>query len=335
MLDTQMANGNKLPIIGLIILIAAGVGAVFLRQAVRRKPVILRGATITENADPQKQLPISDVVVSTTNDKTPQSVKSDSSGLFELTLPTDIRRGTPLTLQFFRAGYFPYELKDYVSDKLFIVHMKSMQPETRPQPSRPGTSVGNVLVKYSIKDSTSANVGSAVRTFEVKNVGNVPCKGKDKDPCSPDGKWKAAKGSVSLDAGEGNLFQNVRASCIAGPCPFTRIEGMEQRESEKTITVSALDWSDTAVFLVEAEVIHPMVSNAGRESYPVIFGRALNFTLPLGAQGVSIQAELNSETIIFPLGPNLLMSWANCNARVSNDQTRVYRCELKPGYTFR
>ena len=254
-----MANGNKLPTIGLIILVAAGIGAVFLRQAVRRKPVILRGEIVTENADPQKQLPVADVVVSTTNENTPESVKSDSSGLFELTLPTAVRRGVPLTLQFFRAGYFPYELKDYVSDKLFIVHLKPMQADSRPQPIRPGTPVGNVLVKYSIKDSTSANVGSAVRTFEIKNTGNVPCKGKDKGRCSPDGKWKAATGSVSLDAGEGNLFQNVRASCIAGPCPFTKIEGMEQRQDQRNVTVSAVDWSDTAVFLVEAEVIHPMV----------------------------------------------------------------------------
>src|SRR6185312_15254170 len=252
-----MAKGNKLPTLGLIILLAAGVGAVFLRQAVRRKPVILRGAIVTENSDPQKQLPVGDVVVSTTNDNISQSVKSDSSGLFDLTLPTAVRRGTPLTLQFLRAGYFPYELKDYVSDKLFVVHLKPMQTESL-QPSHPVAKVGNVLVKYSIKDSTSANIGSAVRTFEVKNTGNVPCKGKDKDPCSPDGKWKAAKGSVSLDAGEGNLFQNVRASCIAGPCPFTKIEGMEQREAQRNVTVSAFNWSDTAVFLVEAEVIHPM-----------------------------------------------------------------------------
>lgn len=89
------------------------------------------------------------------------------------------------------------------------------------------------------------------------------------------------------------------------------------------------------MFLVEAEVLHPMVSNAVRESYPVIFNRALTFTLPAAAEGVSIQAELNGETIVFPLGPNLLMTWANCDARVSNDQTRVYRCELKPGFAFR
>ena len=39
-------------------------------------------------------------------------------------------------------------------------------------------------------------------------------------------------------------------------------------------------------------------------------------------------------SIIFPLGPSLFLSWANCNGRVNPDQTRVYRCELKPGYRF-
>ena len=77
-----------------------------------------------------------------------------------------------------------------------------------------------------------------------------------------------------------------------------------------------------------------MISDIVRESYPVIFGQALNFTLPPGAEGVSIQAEMNKSTIIFPLGPALLLSWADCNARVNSDQTRVYRCELKPGYLF-
>jgi hypothetical protein len=44
---------------------------------------------------------------------------------------------------------------------------------------------------------------------------------------------------------------------------------------------------------------------------------------------------LNGTAIVFPLGPNLFLSWADCNARVNADQTKVYRCELKPGYRFR
>jgi hypothetical protein len=77
-----------------------------------------------------------------------------------------------------------------------------------------------------------------------------------------------------------------------------------------------------------------MVSEIVHYSHPVTYGRALNFTLPASSEGVSIQADIDQTTIIFPLGPALLLSWASCNARVNPDQTKVYRCELKPGYAF-
>src|SRR5262249_5796662 len=153
--------------------------------------------------------------------------------------------------------------------------------------------IGNVAVRYSIKTATEVNVGSAVRTFEAENTGNVPCDGHP--TCSPDGKWKASRGSVSLDAGAGNEFRNARASCIAGPCPFTRIETPASGMNVRTINISALAWSDTATFLVEAEVVHPMVSDLVRNLYPVIFGNTLNFTLPPAAEGVSIQADWNGQ----------------------------------------
>jgi hypothetical protein len=78
-----------------------------------------------------------------------------------------------------------------------------------------------------------------------------------------------------------------------------------------------------------------MESDIVRQSYPVIFGQTLNFTLPAAAEGVSIEAEINGAPIVFPLGPDLYLSWADCNARVNSDQTKVYRCELKPKYGFR
>ena len=198
--------------------------------------------------------------------------------------------------------------------------------------NQPLIRVGNVRVRYSIKALTEINVGSAVQTFEVENKGNVACKGQH--PCSPDGKWKAALGSASLDAGPGNELRDARASCIAGPCPFTEIESNHLPQGEQLISVTARNWSDTATFLLEAEVFHPMVSDIIHESYPVIFGEGLNFTLPSAAEGVNIQAEIDGQTVIFPLGPSLFLSWASCNARVNPDQTRVYRCALKPGYRF-
>jgi hypothetical protein len=99
--------------------------------------------------------------------------------------------------------------------------------------------------------------------------------------------------------------------------------------------VTVRDWSDSATFLLEAEVFHPMENEMVRRSYPVIFGQTLNFTLPPTAQGLSMEAEINGEGIVFPMGPELYLSWAECNARVNRDQTKVYRCELRPGYKFK
>ena len=159
----------------------------------------------------------------------------------------------------------------------------------------------------------------------------LACKGQH--PCSPDGKWKAALGSGSLDAGPGNVFRDARVSCIAGPCPFTRIEQDNFARAGQIITVSARDWSDTATFLVEAEVFRPMASQTEHWSYPVVFGDQLSFTLPADAESVSIEADLDSQTIIFPLGPSLSLSWATCDSGTQG-RVRVYRCALKPGYRF-
>jgi hypothetical protein len=73
-----------------------------------------------------------------------------------------------------------------------------------------------------------------------------------------------------------------------------------------------------------------------RESYPVVFGRTLNFVIPASAEGVSLEAELDHTPMVFPLGPELYLSWATCTSRASRDSasSTVYRCELKPSYRF-
>ena len=151
--------------------------------------------------------------------------------------------------------------------------------------------------------------------------------------CSPDGKWKAASETVKLDAGADNTFGNITASCIAGPCPFTRIDSSGFIHGGRNISVTALNWSDTATFLMEAEVYHTAINSEVRELYPVKFGQTLNFTLPPTQEGVSLEAEVDGAPMVFPLGPNLSLSWATCNVRTGPEQekTTVYRCELKPG----
>ena len=139
-----------------------------------------------------------------------------------------------------------------------------------------------------------------------------------------------------LDAGPDNEFRSVRASCIAGPCPFTRIDDSGFIHGGRKITATALSWSDTATFLLEAEVFHVAMSSSVRESYPVIFGQVLNFTVPPTQEGVSLEADVNGASMVFPLGPDLYLSWATCTARKATDtnEATVYRCELKPGYKF-
>jgi hypothetical protein len=312
-----------------LMIVSAAVGLYFRRQHL--KPLTLRGAVTVQDADSRKQLPIAGAEIRL-KDLAAAPTISDSSGFFSLQLPQGLRRGRPITFLFRHPGYQPLDLPEYTGDKLYIIRLTPLQKNTDSVPKQPTTTVSNVRVRYSTKAMRTINVGTAVQTFEVNNKGNVPCKGQS--PCSPDGRWKATIGSTTLDAGLGNEFQNARVSCIAGPCPFTKVESDDFSRASQKITATARNWSDPATFLVEAEVVHTMQSPTDHESYPVIYGPTLNFTLPTDAEGVTLEADIAGETIIFPLGPQLLLSWANCNARMNPDHTSVYRCELKSGYRF-
>jgi hypothetical protein len=327
-----MKTGRKLSL-WIVLALAAGLifaGVFFRRQ--HQKPLTITGAVTVQDADPRKQLPIAGVEISVANNPGEPPSRSDSSGFFSLKLRKGLRRGQAMKLIFRHPNYHPLDLPEFAGDKLYIVHLVPLSKNTDTISNRPAVTVGNVHVRYSIKAMRTVNVGSMVRTFQVENVGNIPCNGGP--PCSPDGKWKATIASASLDAGFGNEFQNARVSCIAGPCPFTKIESEEFAKTSQNITASARNWSDSATFLVEAEVVHTMQTPIDHHSYPVIYGSALNFTLPSDAEGVSLEADIAGETIVFPLGPELFLTWANCNARENPDHTSVYRCELKPGYRF-
>lgn len=315
----------------LLVLLAIAT-ALALSYFPHRKALRIEGAVIVQDADAIKRVPIAGVSITATTDVETFSATSNSLGFFTVQLPVSVRRGRAITLHFRHRDYKPLDSHEYVGDKLYIAKMESVAQSSSASQNRPRVTVANIRVRYATKAMTTVNVGSTVQTFQSQNTGNVPCKGHD--PCSPDGTWKAGIGSATLDAGAGNEFRNVRVSCIAGPCPFTRIENHDFTKGGQKITASARDWSDTATFLVEAEVIHPMVSEVVHESYPVIFDGSLNFTLPAAAEGVSIQADIAGDTIIFPLGPALFLSWANCDATGNPDKTTSYRCELKPEYQF-
>jgi hypothetical protein len=328
-----MASGRKIATWVILIAIVSTIVTLVVVGVRKRRPVTLKGAVLSDDTDPQKQQPIADVEITGSNGYAVSKTTSDAAGFFSLTLPKELRIRQSVKLRFRHPNYEPLDLNEFVGNKLYLVHMVPVPQPVKTDSKQPQTLISNVRVRYSVKTTGEANVGSAVKTFEVVNLGNSPC--GSRPPCSPDGKWKAAIGETALDAGEGDEFRNARVSCIAGPCPFTRIESQNLSNGGRTLNVVARNWSDTATFLIEAEVVRPMVSDIVRESYPVIFGPALNFSLPGSAEGLSILADVNAESVVFPLGPDLLLSWATCHLRVDKDQSRTYRCELKPGYRFK
>jgi hypothetical protein len=315
------------------IALTLGVVAVALIVIRRHASVTLTGVVLRQDRDPRKQLPIPNVKITAAEDAPSAATESDSSGLFRLKLPSGGWRNQPVILTFQHAGYQPVEIMLPMNGELYLARMTPIPAPVPASLSPHEIAVQDVRVRYAEQTSSTVNVGSTAKTFTVPNIGNVPC--GNQRPCSPDGKWKAALGGITMDAGEGQQFDNARVSCIAGPCPFTKIETGAIPRPGRTITVAVRNWSDTATFLVEAEVTRAMPGDAIRQAYPAIYGLAMSFTLPSTAEGPSIQADLDGAEIVFPLGPTLQLSWADCSLQVDADQTKLYRCELKPGYRFR
>jgi hypothetical protein len=321
------------------VVVALLLRAYWLRSIPVHRSITIEGAAMQRDADTKKELPIAGVAITASDGVKSATTQSEASGYFKLVLQRGVLSEKPVTVSFRHPSYEPLDLnlqtrRLETQDELYIATMVPVPATTAAGSRRPEKVVANIRVRYTTNSRTETNVGSAVKTFQVVNKGNFPC--DHQSPCSPDGKWKASVESASLDAGADNTFDNVRASCIAGPCPFTRIDSSGFIHGGRNIRVSALNWSDTATFVMEAEVYHTAISSNVRELYPVIFGRTLNFTLPPTQEGVSLEAEMDGSPMVFPLGPNLNLSWATCTVRTGADveKTTVYRCELKPDYRF-
>jgi len=325
-------------IVGIVVAVVATVLLVRVHHW-RPRSLTIQGAVIRKDEDSRKELPISDAQIIVSDGVTSTSAQSDASGYFKITFPEAVWPGQTLDLTFTHAEYQPLALKlptglRLASSGLYVAAMTPIPQGSGTSTSRPVSFVSNMVVRYTVNSETDQNIGSAVRVFQVINKANVPCSGRA--PCSPDGRWKATDGAISLDAGPGSEFRFVRASCIAGPCPFTSIDSAGFVNGGRNITATALDWSDTTTFLLEAEVFRAGMASRVRLLYPVVFGNALHFTLPPTEEGVTIEADINGTPMVFPLGPELYLSWATCTAitNTEREKTTAYRCELKPGYSF-
>jgi hypothetical protein len=330
-----MSGGQKAALFAATAILLGIVAGVVITVPSRPvQTVSLTGAVLARDSDPRKQMPIGGAEITATSGMAEGACKSDSTGFFRLTLHPGVTPGQLVTFKFRHTNYQPLDLTELAGDHIYLARMVPLATEAPVKTNAPEVAITDVRVRYSVKTVTTVNIGSVAKTFEVVNTNGVRCRAQP--PCSPDGKWKAAIGSVSLDAEPGNEFRDVRVSCIAGPCPFTRIESDNANTPYhgRNLTVSARNWSATATFLVEAQVVRTTISDMIRQSYPVIFGQAMNFTLPATAEGPSIEASLNGTDIVFPLGPNLSLSWSTCTVKIDSDRSRLIRCELKPGYRF-
>jgi hypothetical protein len=293
---------------------------------------IVTGVVIIDDSDARKQMPIPNVEIAGRAGNRVVVGKSDAAGFFRLTIPSSLRLERGIQLSFQSPEYQPLTISAATTDQIFIARMKPIPRSKEEVRTAPQHIIANVRIRYTVPTESFLDVGTEVRTFVVVNTANVPC--RSVPPCSPNGQWKAAVGSLTLDAGARNHFRNVRTSCIAGPCPFTRIENEDQLQNGQLLRVSALNWADTATFLVEADVVRSQIADMVRQSFPVVFGRGFSFTLPPGAAGPSIETELDRADTFFPLGPSLILSWATCSLTANPDHSTLYSCELKNDYRF-
>jgi hypothetical protein len=326
-----MNRTRKLEIFA-ILSVATGVVAAILSSMLSRpdRVTVVTGAVLRDAAEPKNQQPIQDAAIIVSVPAQAEA-RSDASGFFRLALVPGVIAGQTLKLRVEHPEYRALAISVPAGDELRLVRLTPKVREPDGVPSGRVSKVADIRMRYALKMQSVVNVGSAARAFEVVNTGNVPCNGQP--PCSPDGKWRAKIGSISLDAGERNEFRNARLSCIAGPCPFSKPED-ELPRNGRVIKASVRNWSDTVTYLLEAEVTNTRVSDRVHFAYPAIFGESMNFTLPATAKGLSIEAEMDGAEIVYPLGPNLTLSWASCSVTVASDQTSLYRCEIKPGFAF-
>jgi len=322
-----MNRRDKIVLWAAIILTLGGTSYGLIRMASIQS---IAGVVLRDDRSPENQLTIPNVEI-LGEDLAAGGTKSDANGYFQLVLKRDVRKGDNIVLHFRHPDYLPLKMTLVAAERLCLIKMQlaSTAPITQGTP----VTIGDVRLRYAVKNRSMENVGSVAKVFQVANSGNVPC--TSGGLCSPDGKWKATISGASLDAGDDSEFQGARVSCIAGPCPFSALESDSFSHGGRKISVSVRNWSEPVSYVLEAEVMRSVTAGAILHSYPVIFNRTASFTLPVNAEGLSIEATLDHQEIVFPLGPEARLSWADCDVQTSKNLTKLYRCSLKSGYQFR
>src|ERR1700761_3537671 len=166
-----------------------------LREISDRLSILIEGAVIQHDADPNRQLPISDVLVTASDGTRTATGQTDASGYYKLVLTKRVLSELPITVTFQHAGYEPGEItiptaRFQTANELHVVALEPIGPprvqkaSTSVPATKPPMVVSDIRVRYTVNNRSENNVGSATRTFEVVNKGDIPC--EQKSLCSPD-----------------------------------------------------------------------------------------------------------------------------------------------------
>ncbi len=179
--------------IGIVAILAITALRVFRHRAL----IAITGTVLREDPDVGRQIPIANAQVSLGGDLSDGVATTTPAGLFRLKLRPGVHVGDVATLLVRHSLYHPLDLSENLSDDLYILRMTPLR--SNESSSVDATMVlADIRVRYATRSRVSVDAGSATKTFEVVNTGDVPC--DPRGPCSPDGKWKAAIGGASLDA---------------------------------------------------------------------------------------------------------------------------------------
>jgi hypothetical protein len=187
---------KKAAIWGAAALLAVVVLVLLIRGRLQRRSASVEGAVLMQDTDPRRQLPISGVEVSTAAGETMVQSRSDAAGFFRLKVPLSLWRNETSGLDFRHPGYRSVHVSQQLGEQIYVVRMAAIASQSAPEPTGAQATLKDVRVRYATKATTPINVGSIAKTFEVANAGDVPC--NHAPVCSPNGKWKASLGGLSL-----------------------------------------------------------------------------------------------------------------------------------------
>src|SRR5215831_5163043 len=172
---------------GVLGLVALGLGTYAGLRIYRRHhmPLRISGAVITQSYDTRKQAPIANVEVDSPDGLTTQpTTKTDFAGHFTFTLRPGIKPGQPIRLNFQHPDYQAVQSNELLDGNLYVIRLIPLHSEVEATLNEAEIAVTNLFVRYSTEITRTENVGSAVKTFQIPNTGNVPC--NNRQPCSPD-----------------------------------------------------------------------------------------------------------------------------------------------------